>query len=71
MSKRNLTHIPDPRLVWRSAEGRVEVYRWGACDYETRCDGHTLCSVRSQAEAEHAGAMWLHEQAKTAERRAP
>jgi hypothetical protein len=62
MSKRTTRTAAEPRLVYRSPEGRIEVWRNGPCDFACYTDGELYAFARRQDEAEHAGAMWLAEQ---------
>lgn len=62
---------PQPVRTYRSTEGRVEVWRNAPGDFTTFCDGEALFFRSSQAEAEHAGAMWLEEEMRAVARIAP
>lgn len=63
--KQRTTRTNEPRRVYRSSEGRVEVYRNGPCDFSCFCDGELHAFARRQDEAELAGLAWLTEQAET------
>ena len=59
MAKR--IYITEPRLVWRSPEGRAEVWRNGPGDFTGYVDGEAVAFTASQDAAEVAVGVALYE----------
>lgn len=60
MAKR--TYTAEPVAVYRSPEGRVEVWRNGPSDFTAWLDAQPIAWCRSEDEAMHAVAMRLEEE---------
>lgn len=58
---RKRIYITEPRLVWRSPEGRAEVWQNGPGDYTVFVDLEPIAFCRTQGEAEVKAGVALYE----------